>query len=127
MNFSIIGSGNIAHFIGSSCLEAGNTIDEVISTNEKTGQELARKLKATFLNDYSQSSASTFLLAIPDDAIIDFSRKIPFKNRLVVHTSGSVRMEKLSENNRKGVFYPLQTFTSNAKVNFSEISYDNSP
>ena len=30
-------------------------------------------------------------------------------------------MAKLSENNRKGVFYPLQTFTSNAKVNFSEI------
>ena len=30
-------------------------------------------------------------------------------------------MAKLSENNRKGVFYPLQTFTSNAKINFSEI------
>jgi predicted short-subunit dehydrogenase-like oxidoreductase (DUF2520 family) len=30
-------------------------------------------------------------------------------------------MSKLSGNNRRGVFYPLQTFTSNAKINFLEI------
>jgi len=40
---------------------------------------------------------------------------------LVVHTSGSVAMEALSEKNRKGVFYPLQSFSKNSEVDFSEI------
>jgi len=39
----------------------------------------------------------------------------------VVHTSGSVAMETLSKNNRKGVFYPLQSFSKNRAVDFSEI------
>ena len=46
---------------------------------------------------------------------------MPFKNRLVVHTSGSVSLDSLNTNNRKGVFYPLQTFTKNKEVDFKSI------
>ncbi len=40
---------------------------------------------------------------------------------MVVHTSGSVALSELSSKNRKGVFYPLQTFSKNKAVNFKEI------
>ena len=60
-----------------------------------------------------------YIIAIPDDSIAAFSETLPLKNKLVVHTSGSVSMDSLSEKNRKGVFYPLQTFSKNREVNFN--------
>ncbi len=101
MNFSIIGSGNIAHFIGTRCLEAGRTIDEVISTNQETGNELASTLKAKYLGNYKESIGSTFLLAIPDDAILELAQTNFFKDKKIIHTSGSIgltELENLSEN-----------------------------
>lgn len=117
----LFGAGNIATHL-CKAIHNSNSFEviQVYSKTKETLDDFDFNIDKT--NDLSSiKKASIYIIAIPDDAIIDFSRKIPFKNRLVVHTSGSVRMEKLSENNRKGVFYPLQTFTSNAKVNFSEI------
>ncbi len=65
--------------------------------------------------------ADIYIIAVPDDSIAKISEKLTFSNRLVVHTSGSVSMEALSEENRKGVFYPLQTFSKDHEVNFKEI------
>jgi len=65
--------------------------------------------------------ADIYIIAIPDDAIESFSKSLPFQNKLVVHTSGSMPMHILSNENRKGVFYPLQTFSKNSLVAFKEI------
>ena len=97
MNFSIIGSGNIAHYIGTRCKEAGNVIENIISTNETTGTSLAEKLDATYLSDYNQSQSKTFLLAIPDDAIRDLISEDFFNDKSVIHTSGSIGLEELTE------------------------------
>jgi predicted short-subunit dehydrogenase-like oxidoreductase (DUF2520 family) len=43
------------------------------------------------------------------------------KNKLVVHTSGSVSIKKLASKNNRGVFYPLQSFTTGHVVSFTEI------
>jgi predicted short-subunit dehydrogenase-like oxidoreductase (DUF2520 family) len=40
---------------------------------------------------------------------------------LVVHTSGTVTINALSNKNRRGVFYPLQTFSKDKAVNFKTI------
>ena len=42
---------------------------------------------------------------------------------MVVHTSGSVAMNSLNNNGRKGVFYMLQTFSKNKIVDFSEVPF----
>lgn len=65
--------------------------------------------------------ADLYIIAIPDDSIASFSESLPFKNKLVVHTSGSVSMDALSDKNRKGVFYPLQTFSKNKEAKFTSI------
>lgn len=65
--------------------------------------------------------ADVYIIGIPDDSIAAFSETLPFKNKLVVHTSGGVSMELLSTKNRRGVFYPLQTFSKQREVNFSTI------
>jgi predicted short-subunit dehydrogenase-like oxidoreductase (DUF2520 family) len=65
--------------------------------------------------------AAMYIIAVPDDAIGHFSESLPFENRLVVHVSGGVHMKVLANKNRRGVFYPLQTFSKNKQVDFSKI------
>ncbi len=101
MNFSIIGSGNIATYIGTRAMEAGNIIEAIISSNAETGNELAQKLNAPFLSDYTKSTSTTFLLAVPDNVIRTFASSAFFKDKKLIHTSGSIglkEIETLSEN-----------------------------
>ena len=64
--------------------------------------------------------ADLYFLAVSDKAIQELSQKLPPLNGLVVHTSGGVSLEALSQT-RKGVFYPLQTFTKGKVLDFSTI------
>ena len=51
------------------------------------------------------------------------SKQLPFENRLVVHTSGSVAMKQLDIKHRRGVFYPLQTFSLTSELHFSDVPF----
>ena len=97
--------------------------DSVIQVYNKSKINLNKELNnIPFTTDLSKiKEADLYIIGIPDDAIAAFSETLPLKNKLVVHTSGSVSMEALSERNRKGVFYPLQTFSKNREVNFNTI------
>lgn len=66
-------------------------------------------------------AADITILAVSDQAITSISKEIPFQGELVVHTSGSVAMEALSDHNRKGVFYPAQSFSMSDQVDFSQV------
>lgn len=75
-----------------------------------------------FTDDVSKiKEADVYIIGIPDDAISSFSSSLPFQNRLVVHTSGGVSMDALSNKNRRGIFYPLQTFSKQREVDFKHI------
>lgn len=65
--------------------------------------------------------ADVYIIGISDDAIGPFSEDLSLKNKLVVHTSGGVSMDRLSGKNRRGIFYPLQTFSKQREVNFENI------
>jgi predicted short-subunit dehydrogenase-like oxidoreductase (DUF2520 family) len=118
----IIGSGNVAqHLIAAfqNPYRLGTEIElvQVYSRQVKSVSHLLDSEKIT--NEFhSLVEADVYIISVSDDAISEISLKLPFKNRLVVHTSGSVALNALNENNRKGVFYPLQTFTKNKTVDF---------
>ncbi|WP_372473152.1 Rossmann-like and DUF2520 domain-containing protein [Capnocytophaga sp. ARDL2] len=67
--------------------------------------------------------ADLTIISVKDDAIAEISTQLPYKDSLVVHTSGSQPMEILSSKNRKGVWYPLQTFSKEKTINYAEISF----
>ena len=97
--------------------------DSVIQVYNRSKINLNKELNnIPFTTDLLKiKEADLYIIGIPDDAIAAFSETLPLKNKLVVHTSGSVSMEALSKRNRKGVFYPLQTFSKNREVNFNTI------
>ena len=75
-----------------------------------------------FTTDTDQiMDADVYIIGISDDAIEAFSKSLPFQNRLVVHTSGGAPMDRLSEKNRRGVFYPLQSFSKHKNLDFRKI------
>ena len=67
--------------------------------------------------------ADVYMIAVSDKAVSELSKQLPFENRLVVHTSGSVALKLLDMKHRRGVFYPLQTFSANSELDFSEVPF----
>lgn len=121
IKISIIGSGNVAqHLIQAFAKSTQVTVVQVLARNRSAIAQLIEASK--IISDYKLLvKADLYIIAVSDDAIAAVSEQLPFKNEYVVHTSGSVPLEDLSDNNRKGVFYPLQTFTKGKEVNFRTI------
>ena len=117
----ILGAGNVAHHLYTA-----------FSSSEKVTikQWYNRRLSAieSFKNEVNVTDdinhlveADIYIIAVSDDAIGELSSKLPFENRFVVHTSGSVSAYDLDKKNRRGVFYPLQTFSKSAAIDFSQV------
>ena len=118
MNIVILGFGNVAQHLVRAFLDTDNVnIVQIYNRSEITNPPI--KNCTTVLSELID--ADVCIIALPDDVIPNFSKKLPFKNRLVVHTSGSVPMSILSEKNNTGVFYPLQTFSKDRIVDFRSI------
>ncbi len=118
----VIGSGNVAqHLISSFVTCPSIDLVQVFARKKESVSHLIDATRITnSLSDLVQ--ADLYIIAVSDDAIASVSKQLAFENRLVVHTAGSVSMSVLDQKNRRGVFYPLQTFSKNRVVDFSEIT-----
>ncbi len=118
---SIIGSGNVAHHL----IQAfqSNSEIELVQAGARNKERITHLLDLNRItSDYNQLQvADVYIIAVADDAIAEVSAQLPFENRLVVHTSGTVALSALATKNRRGVFYPLQTFSKDKAVDFTTI------
>ena len=121
IRITLIGSGNVAqHLIKAFTKSEGIEIEQVFSRKKESLVHLINSDKiVTNFSDLKE--ADLYIIAITDDAISEVSEQLPFQNQLVVHTSGTSSIDVLNSKNRKGVFYPLQTFSKNKTVDFSVI------
>lgn len=117
----VLGSGNVAHHMTAAFLKSKDIdLVQVWARNPDALSLLLSPDKIT--SDFSKLAiADVYIIAVSDDAIAEVSEQLPFTNTLVVHTSGSVAMEALNHKNRKGVFYPLQSFSKSKAVDFSKV------
>ena len=122
---SIIGSGNVAHHLITAVLHAENfdgkiELVEAYARNTSSLTDLLPFDKIT--TDLSVlKPADLYIIAVSDHAIQTVSNQLEFKNKLVAHTSGTTEIDVLNDNNRKGVFYPLQTFSKTKSIDFSTV------
>lgn len=121
IKITLIGSGNVAqHLIKAFAKSELVEIVQVFSRKKETLASLIEFDK--IVNDFQDlKEADLYIIAVTDNAIAEVSAQLPFINQLVVHTSGTASIETLDDKNRKGVFYPLQTFSKNKDVDFSVI------
>ena len=123
-NIVIIGAGNVATNLGIALYKEGYLISQVFSRTLKSAKLLAKKINATAITDLKQldSSAIIYIIAVKDDAIEQIVKKMTLKDKIIVHTSGSIPMDILKGVSKNyGVFYPLQTFSKERNLNFKNI------
>lgn len=121
IRITIIGSGNVAqHLIKAFTKSELVEIVQVYSRKKEVLSSLIEFDKIT--SDFEELQESDlYIIAVSDKAIADVAKQLPFQNRIVVHTSGAASLDVLDPKNRKGVFYPLQTFSKSKEVDFSNI------
>ena len=114
---TVLGSGNVGfHLIN---LFHSST---KIHLNEWYSRSLNSDDRVKVVNEIEKLSESDiYIICVSDNSIAEVSDNIMFKNKLVVHTSGSTPYTSINKKNRRGVFYPLQSFSKSQKLNYSEI------
>ena len=117
----LLGAGNVATHLYKAFLDS-----ETVSVTQwynRTRSSISSYSNEVDITDSLEElkEADIYIIAVSDDSIAEFSSALPFTNRLVVHTSGSVAMHDIDKKNKIGVFYPLQTFSKGADINFSEV------
>lgn len=118
---TVIGSGNVAQHLIQAFLKSDTiALQQVFSRQKESVSHLVDDSKIA-TNWQQLLESDIYIIAVSDSAIAEVSSNLPFKNRFVVHTSGGVPLEELDSKNRRGVFYPLQTFTKDKEVDFSKI------
>lgn len=101
----LIGNGNVASHLGLALEQAGHRVVRVGGRNRTV--PIPR-------------DADLYVIAVTDSAIASVAAEIGDVPGLVVHTAGSVPMSVLPQR-RKGVLYPLQTFTKGRPVDMRSV------
>lgn len=124
IKISIIGSGNLATQLGIALHNEGYLISQVYSQTQKNASLLAKKINAEAISALKKldQDSSIYIIAVKDDLIESVAKQLNLKDKIIVHTSGSVSIDILKKSSKNfGVFYPLQTFSKNKLVNFKTI------
>jgi len=124
MQIVFIGAGNLATQLAKVFYEKGLNIAQFYSRTEESARALAAQFGAEFTNSLQdvKRKADLYICALKDDALSEVLPQLTDCEGIFVHTAGSVAMnifEGLFKN--FGVFYPLQTFSKNKKVDFGKI------
>ena len=116
---AFIGSGKVAYELALIFQFKGLHISGISSRNTTTGKSLAHKLNCPFEENPLLLEADLIIVSTNDASVMDLHALFDSK-QLFAYTAGAVDLNKLSGVNW-GVFYPLQTFTSNRHLRIDEI------
>jgi len=117
----LLGAGNLAHHLF-KVFEASKGIEivQVFNHHEKKLKAFADKVATTTLISEIKE-ADFYLISVKDDAIAEVSSQLQANKNIVLHTSGAVDINILAKHSNFGVFYPLQSFSKEKEVDFSQI------
>ncbi|MGB7786507.1 MAG: DUF2520 domain-containing protein [Salinimicrobium sp.] len=121
MQLVLLGSGNVAThlykaFSASKKVQVKQVYNHTRNNLDRFDTEVTTELSAL-------ADADVYLLALKDDVIPQIAETLSSKNALIAHTSGSAGLDALEKCERKGVFYPLQTFSKDKRLDYSEIPF----
>ena len=125
-NISFAGAGRVAEALCKELFHAGFRIDKIASETEASGGALADSCNAEWSSElHFHDSTKVIIVAVPDRMLRDVLGWIKFApGTLIAHTAGSFGLDIFPEQiNQKGIFYPLQTFSKNRKINFVDLPF----
>jgi predicted short-subunit dehydrogenase-like oxidoreductase (DUF2520 family) len=119
-NIVCIGAGKLANQLMPALKLAGFEINQVYSRTIVSANTLAIQLKTVATTDLSQiqKDADFYFFALKDDVLENVVKELGHlenERSLFVHTSGILPLNAIPFK-RKGIFYPLQTFSPGHSV-----------
>ena len=126
MRIVFIGAGNLATHLGRALHEAGHEVLQVYSRTMASAAALAGPLGAEPLDDISlvATGADVCIVAVKDAVVASLLPALcrGREQTLFLHTAGSLPMSIFEGcASHYGVLYPMQTFSKQRAVDFSEI------
>ena len=120
----MIGAGSVASHLSGALKNAGHLIIQVYSRTNESAKELAEVLNCEFTTSMNtvRKDADLYVLALSDEAIVDFVTNFSFPQALVIHLSGGIEMDLFEGKVQNyGVMYPIQTFSKGRDIDFKSI------
>jgi predicted short-subunit dehydrogenase-like oxidoreductase (DUF2520 family) len=125
MDIVFVGAGRLATNLARALHDKGHTIVSVYSRTmdaarclaDAVGAEPADSVEALPLD------ADVFILAVSDAALPVLIPQLSSHSRdaIFLHTAGSVPMSVFGDHPHHGVFYPMQTFSKERRVDFTHL------
>ncbi|MDD4608825.1 MAG: F420-dependent NADP oxidoreductase [Bacteroidaceae bacterium] len=121
-----IGAGNLATNLATALVAAGCSVTQVFSRTTESAEALAQRVGAASTTTLTaiDSTADLYIVSLKDSALIARLDEIAaiHPTGFFVHTAGSIAMDIWEDKvAHYGVFYPMQTFSKERLVDFSEI------
>ena len=121
---SFVGAGRVAGVLCMELFLQGYHIEKIVSRSKQMGKALACKCGAAWSNiaDFSENTDIIFV-AVSDSNIREVLEQLQCgKETIVAHTAASFGLDIFPEKiKRMAVFYPLQTFSHDRKIDFNEL------
>lgn len=126
-NVSFVGAGKVAGVLCRSLYNAGNRILRIVTPEMKEdGTLLARECQALWSSEpVFDESNDVIIIAVPDHSLSAVLAGIKCSvDSVVAHTAGSYGLDVFPEwIVKRGVFYPLQTFSKNRELDVKDIPF----
>ncbi len=120
ITINLIGTGNVAWHLANHLAKIPECTLLQIAGRSKDKLERFKHLTKEVVAIKELRPAAITIIAVADDAITKVASQVPYNDTLIVHTSGSISIDRIPQD-RKGVFYPLQSFSKNDTVDFTNI------
>jgi len=127
MNIVFIGAGRLATNLAVALHQNGHRIVQVYSRTIESAQLLAERVGSTPVNRMEEvvAEADAFVIAVSDAVLPQVISQLVQgrEHQAFFHTAGSMPIGLFEDKaERYGVIYPMQTFSKERLVDFSEVS-----
>lgn len=119
---TIIGTGNVAHWLAFVLKKAKVTISQIWGRDEAKCRILAENCGAEAITDFGnlKDNSDLYIFSLKDDSYEKVIAEMPFQLPMAVLTSGSISQHLLAPiTPRYGTLYPCQTLS--AGMDFSSV------
>jgi len=98
MTYTIIGTGNMAWFLGSRLNGAGFECKAVYGRNEREAKKLSESMNAYAVTDLSAlPETDCCIVTVSDSVIAEITEHLGLKKTVVIHTAGSVSIDVIGQ------------------------------
>ena len=126
MRIVLVGAGGLGTNLGLALHEAGHDVLAVFSRTMEHAQMLAERIGSQPTDDICAlpNEADLFIVSVKDAVLTDVVQQLMQgrEEQYFAHTAGSMSLTLFQGMARHyGVFYPMQSFSKERRINFSEV------